>query len=83
MTGIKNNPLLNSIERVKKTREAERVGRVVEGEVLEPVKTSSAIRARLNVIPDESTLAAKINQALSALARGVRWARGSILNLLV
>lgn len=83
MTEIKQNPLLNSLERVKKSREAERTGRVVEAEILEPVKTSSSIRARLNVIPDESTLAAKITQALSALARGVRWARGSILNLLV
>lgn len=78
-----NNTLLRAAERVRAQREAERVGRVVEGEVLAPVKTTTSVRARLNDIPDHETLVGRINNALAALSRGVRWARGSILNLLV
>jgi hypothetical protein len=46
-------------------------------------KTSASKRARLNFIPDSDTLSSLIDQALSALSRGVRWARGSIVNLIV
>jgi len=83
-TPISNtNSLLRAAEKVRATREAERAGRVVEGEILAPVKTTSQVRARLNDIPDHTTLMGRINNALTALSRGVRWARGSILNLLV
>lgn len=78
-----NNAFARAAERVRAMREAERTGRVVEGEVLSPVKTTSQVRARLNDIPDHETLIGRINNALTALSRGVRWARGSILNLLV
>ncbi len=44
---------------------------------------SGRIRARLNFIPDEDTLHDMVDQALSAISRGVRWARGSILNIIV
>jgi hypothetical protein len=48
-----------------------------------PPKVSTQQRAALNVIPSAESLHTRINQALAALARGVRWARGSILNLIV
>ena len=44
--------------------------------------SSSRVRARLNFIPDNDTLHDMVDQALSALSRGVRWARGSILNII-
>ena len=44
---------------------------------------SGRVRARLNFIPDEDTLHELVDQALSAISRGVRWARGSILNIIV
>jgi hypothetical protein len=46
-------------------------------------RTTSQVRARLNYEPDSETLSGLIGNALAALSRGVRWARGSILNLLV
>ena len=78
-----NNSLARAAERVRAARAAERTGRVVEGEILSPVKTTTQVRARLNFIPDTHALGAIIENALTALSRGVRWARGSILNLLV
>lgn len=48
-----------------------------------PKRNTAKIRARLNDVPDDDTLQSLIGQALSALSRGVRWARGSILNLIV
>ena len=62
---------------------AERTGGVAEAAALLPVKTITQHRARLNVIPDSASLQGLIENALTALSRGVRWARGSILNLLV
>ena len=44
---------------------------------------SGTVRARLNFIPDENTLHDLVDQALMAISRGVRWARGSILNIIV
>ena len=82
MTSI-DNPLLRSMERVRAKRELERAGIVPEVEILAPVKTTAKVRAPLNDIPDHETLMGRINNALAALSRGVRWARGSILNLLV
>lgn len=80
---ISGNNLLRAAERVRAQRAAERAGKVVEGEILAPVKHSTSVRARLNFIPDENSLRQMIDNALTALSRGVRWARGSILNLLV
>jgi hypothetical protein len=80
---IPTNSLMRAAERVRAAREAERTSGVVE---IMPPKTerhTSAVRARLNFIPDADTLSGLISNALSALSRGVRWARGSIVNLLV
>ena len=79
-----NNALARAAERVRAAREAERAGAVVAPTpAIEPQKTTAKVRARLNHIPDDETLGGMIGNALAALARGVRWARGSILNLLV
>lgn len=40
-------------------------------------------RARLNNVPDSEELARRINDALDALARGVYWDRGSIVNIVL
>ena len=80
---IKPNSLMRAAERVRVQREAERTGKVQEATPLQAPRHSSAVRARLNFIPDEETLGGLIGNALAALSRGVRWARGSILNLLV
>lgn len=78
-----NNSLLRAAERVRAKRELERAGIVTTDEALPPIKTSTQVRAQLNEIPDTDTLMGRISNALTALSRGVRWARGSILNLLV
>lgn len=80
---ISSNTFLRAAERVRAAREAERAGKVVKGEIIAPTKTTAQVRARLNDIPDHETLIGRINNALTALSRGVRWARGSIVNLLV
>ncbi len=80
---IKGNSLARAAERVRAMREAERVGKVPEATPLLPPKTTTQVRARLNFIPDSEALNGMITNALAALSRGVRWARGSILNLLV
>ena len=46
-------------------------------------RTSAQTRAPENLYPDDTMLHGLIDKALTALSRGVRWARGSILNLLV
>lgn len=80
---IKGNSLARAAERVRAKRAAERAGAVVEAMPMEPVKTVSSVRAPLNHIPNNESLATLIGNALTALSRGIRWARGSILNLLV
>ena len=80
---IQNNSLARAAERVRAAREAERAGKVTNPSPIEPQKTTSQVRARLNFIPDSDALNGMIGNALAALSRGVRWARGSILNLLV
>lgn len=80
---IPSNPLLRAAERVRAAREAERAGAVVEATPLHAPRTTTQVRARLNYEPDSETLGGLIGNALAALSRGVRWARGSILNLLV
>ena len=78
------SPLLRAAERVRAKRQAERTGQVEEPITLNaPTITTSKVRAKLNFLPDESTLKSMIDQALTALSRGVRWARGSIINLIV
>jgi hypothetical protein len=63
----------------------ERKEKVLNSEPITPgiVSTTTSVRARLNFLPDDSMLASLVDQALTALARGVRWARGSIINLIV
>lgn len=80
---IPNNSLARAAERVRAKREAERAGVVVEATPLVAPRTTTQVRARLNVEPDNETLGGLIGNALAALSRGVRWARGSIINLLV
>lgn len=80
---ISSNSLLRAAESVRAKRAAERAGTVIEATPLLPPRTTTQVRARLNFMPDNDTLNSLIGNALSALARGVRWARGSILNLLV
>ena len=77
---IKGNSLLRAADRVRAKREAERVAPGVETEV---ITTTAQVRARLNSMPNNETLQGLIHQALNALSRGVRWARGSIVNLIV
>ena len=80
---IPNNSLARAAERVRAKREAERTGVIIEATPLHAPRTTTQVRARLNVEPDNETLGGLIGNALAALARGVRWARGSIINLLV
>lgn len=83
---ISNSTRSSVADRVRAKREAERKQQVQNAEPITinaPVTTTSQQRARLNYEPDNSTLAGLINQALTALSRGVRWARGSIINLIV
>ena len=73
-------------DRVREKRAAERKQAVQNAEPLTGntvTTTSSQIRARLNFLPNDSMLSDMIDQALMALSRGVRWARGSIINLVV
>lgn len=81
---ITNRPSV--ADRVRAKREAERKQKVSAAEpitVNQAVTTSTGVRARLNFLPDDSMLAELVGQALTALSRGVRWARGSIVNLIV
>ncbi|MFM9890996.1 MAG: hypothetical protein ACKVOE_10255 [Rickettsiales bacterium] len=56
---------------------------IIPTQAAAPKRSTAKVRARLNDEPDDDTLNSLIAQALSALSRGVRWARGSILNLIV
>lgn len=40
-------------------------------------------KARLNIFPDDSMLSDMVSKALSALSKGIVWARGAIINLVV
>lgn len=80
---ISNNSLARAAQRVRAKREAERSATVEDATPLIPTRTTTQVRARLNVFPDSDALNAMIGNALAALSRGVRWARGSIINLLV
>lgn len=74
-----NNPFLQAAEQLKRTGKITRAEITVEA----PAPTRRSQRARLNFIPDNDTLAAMIDRGLEALSRGLRWDRGSILNLVV
>lgn len=80
---VTDHSLLRAVERVIAQRAAGSVNPIAEPIMLLTEKTTSQVRARLNFIPDGEYLHAMIAGALTALRRGVRWARGSILNLLV
>lgn len=78
-----NDAFTRAAERVRKQREAERAQATGEATpIAAPVKTTTQVRARLNFIPDDTTLKNLVDQALTALSRGVRWARGSIINII-
>jgi hypothetical protein len=83
---IPGNSLARAADRVRAKREAERTRKMAEEPITlnaAPVTTTTRVRARLNFIPDDTMLKNLVDQALTALARGVRWARGSIINLIV
>ena len=84
-TSIPGNSLTRAAERVRRQREVERTKGVAEPITINAAvpTTTTRMRARLNVEPDDGTLQGLIGQALTALSRGVRWARGSIINLIV
>ncbi len=72
----KTNPLIEQAMRIRQ-----------QGAIEAPTRTEphtrSTPKAILNFIPDSDGLTRMIGNAMHALSRGVRWARGSILNLLV
>ena len=72
-------------DRVREKRAAERKSGVESADAtpIGQVSTSTQVRARLNFLPNDSMLSELVDQALMALSRGVRWARGSIVNLIV
>lgn len=80
---ISGNSLLRAAATVRAQREAERAAAIKGAAATSPVRTTSQVRAALNVIPDDESLTAMIGRALTALSRGIRWARGSIVNLIV
>jgi hypothetical protein len=65
---------------VRANKGAETVERMATPQPPPPAKSP---RARLNVFPDDSALAVLVDRALTALSRGVVWARGAIVNLVV
>lgn len=72
-------------DRVREKRAAERKSGVESADAtpIQTISTSTQVRARLNFLPNDSMLSEMVDQALMALSRGVRWARGSIVNLIV
>ena len=82
---IPGNSLTRAAERVRRQRETQRTTGVAEPITINAAvpTTTTRMRARLNVEPDDNALQSLIGQALTALSRGIRWARGSIINLVV
>ncbi len=72
-----NSPFSRAVAQVQAKRRAE------AAEKPEETQSRRSPRARLNVIPDDTLLAQMIDRARGAMSRGVFWARGAILNLLV
>ena len=71
----RGNPFVAAADRVRKKEDV--------STAVQAVRTRNTPRAILNFIPDHDTLSGMIDRALEGLSRGVRWARGSILNLLI
>jgi hypothetical protein len=71
----RGNPFIAAAERVRKGD--------APGTAIQVSRTRNMPRAALNLIPGHDELSTAIDRALQAVSRGVRWARGSILNLLV
>ncbi len=80
---IPSNSLIRAAERVRKARAAGLVEAPVQPEKITVITTTGKVRARLNFLPNNDMLKEMVGQALTALSRGVRWARGSIINLVV
>lgn len=79
---IGSNPFLRAAEELRTTGRVER--KVIESPSgAERPVTRRGPRALLNYIPNDSELSRMIDGALSALSKGLRWDRGSILNVLV
>jgi hypothetical protein len=68
------NPFLARVETLQRKVSTDRAN---------PAAAPSGARARLNFLPDESSLLSMIDRALQALSQGRFWDRGSIVNLLV
>lgn len=77
---IGSNPFLRAADSLNKTGRIERTAIVEESE--KPVIRRGP-RALLNYLPSDSELGRMIDNALTALSKGLRWDRGAILNLLV
>lgn len=75
-----NSPFTRALERTRAARRSDPLDRLEEAEETRP---KSSPRARLNFIPDDTLLGSMIDRALAAMSKGVVWARGAILNLLV
>jgi hypothetical protein len=83
---IPGNRPMTVADRVREKRAAERKQQVQNAEPITlnaVTSTTTQVRARLNFLPDDTLLSNLVDQALTALSRGVRWARGSIINLVV
>ncbi len=74
------NPFLRAAEDIRVTGRIERPA--VTAPVERPVNRRGP-KALLNYLPDDGELQRMVDGALTALSRGLRWDRGSILNLLV
>lgn len=79
-TRIGSNPFLRAADSLSKTGRIERAAIVEESE--RPIVRRGP-RALLNYLPNDSELVRMIDNALTALSKGIRWDRGAILNLLV
>ncbi|MBN8543246.1 MAG: hypothetical protein J0M34_03175 [Alphaproteobacteria bacterium] len=74
MTQIRSgNPFLRAAE----------TGVIKRPETKQEMRATSALRAVVNYFPSDSELGEMINNALTALRRGIYWDRGSIVNLQV
>lgn len=68
---------------IRASQELQATGKITRPAPAKNVEPARSPRARLNFIPDEDSLMAMVGRALQALSQGMRWDRGSILNLLV
>ena len=73
-----NSPFTRALERTRAARRTEQTSQTEETET--PRRSP---RARLNFMPDDTMLGTMIDRALAAMSRGIVWARGAIVNLVV